>query len=243
MKIIKRSKASLYKPSGLIAISLAVMLATGCATADQRMASKADYRDSQIEAIKVQAEAETARQTNHALAQQQMWQSMAEVVKSNPDSASHFAIVMAVAAARGAAEPGDSPAAATLKTERDTTALDYVKVIAPALINTVGTVGAGAIAAETIRNASDNAREVNLERIRTDGQMWDVLGDAVNGDDDTVATTDVTEDVVDTMDETPADDVVDPSEDIVEPDEDVEEEETVDCTPPLFSPVPPECAS
>ena len=219
------------------------MLATGCATADQRMASKADYRDSQVEAIKVQAEAETARQTNHALAQQQMWQSMAEVVKSNPDSASHFAIVMAVAAARGAAEPGDSPATATLKTERDTTALDYVKVIAPALINTVGTVGAGAIAAETIRNASDNAREVNLERIRTDGQMWDVLGDAVNGDDDTVATTDVTEDVVDTMDETPADDVVDPSEDIVEPDEDVEEEETVDCTPPLFSPVPPECAS
>ena len=227
----------------LVAISLAVMLATGCATADQRMASKADYRDSQIEAIKVQAEAETARQTNHALAQQQMWQSMAEVVKSNPDSASHFAIVMAVAAARGAAEPGDSPATATLKTERDTTALDYVKVIAPALINTVGTVGAGAIAAETIRNASDNAREVNLERIRTDGQMWDVLGDAVNGDDDTVATTDVTEDVVDTMDETPADDVVDPSEDIVEPDEDVEEEETVDCTPPLFSPTPPECAS
>ena len=222
----------------LVAISLAVMLATGCATADQRMASKADYRDSQIELVKVQAEAETARQTNHAIAQQQMWKSMAEVVKSNPDSASHFAIVMAVAAARGASEPGDSPDTATLNREQDVTALDYVKVIAPALINTVGTVGAGAIAAETIRNASDNAREVNLERIRTDGEMWDVLGDAVNGDDDV----DTTEDVTDTTDETPADDVVDPSDDVVEPDEDVEEP-AVDCTPPLFSPVPPECVS
>ena len=170
------------------------------------MASKADYRDSQIEAIKVQAEAETARQTNHALAQQQMWQSMAEVVKSNPDSASHFAIVMAVAAARGAAEPSKGPATATLKTEREATALDYVKVIAPALINTVGTVGAGAIAAETIRNASDNAREVNLERIRTDGQMWDVLGDAVNGGEPVVVDE---ADVTDTVDTAVDDDVTD----------------------------------
>lgn len=230
----------------IIAISLAVMLATGCATADQRMASKADYRDSQIELVKVQSEAETARQTNHAIAQQQMWKSMAEVVKSNPDSASHFAIVMAVAAARGATEPSESPDTATLNREQDVTALDYVKVLAPAMINTLGTVGAGAIAAETIRNASDNAREVNLERIRTDGQMWDVLGDAVNGDnpvDTTDVTEDVVEDVTDTTDETPADDVVDPSEDIVEPDEDIDEEEAVDCSPPLFSPVPPECVS
>ena len=226
----------------IIAISLAVMLATGCASADQRMADKADYRDSQIQLVTAQAEQETARQTNHAIAQQQMWKSMAEVVKSNPDSASHFAIVMAVAAARGATEPSESPDTATLNREQDVTALDYVKVLAPAMINTLGTVGAGAIAAETIRNASDNAREVNLERIRTDGQMWDVLGDAVNGED-VAGTTDVTEDVVDTTEETPADDVVDPSDDVVEPEEDAEEEDAVDCTPPLFSPVPPSCQS
>lgn len=225
----------------IIALSLVIALGAGCASAEQRMASKADYRDSQLQAIQIQSDAETARQTNHALSQQQMWQSMAEVVKANPNSASHFAIVMAVAAARGAAEPSDSPATATLKTERDTTALDYVKVIAPALINTVGTVGAGAIAAETIRNASDNAREVNLERIRTDGEMWDVLGDAVNGSDSGDVTEPVdTTDPIDTID--PVDDVVDP--DVVDPDDTEEpEEDVVDCTPPLFSPVPPECAS
>ena len=226
----------------IIALSLAVMLATGCATADQRMANRADYRDSQIEAIKVQSEAETARQTNHAIAQQQMWKSMAEVVKSNPDSASHFAIVMAVAAARGAAEQPESSDPMSIKTERpDATALDYVKVLAPALINTVGTVGTAAILADQTKESIRANRDVRIIEAQQDGRMYDVLGAAVDGSsaaDDTTDPADTT-DPIDTID--PVDDVVDP--DVVDPDDTTEpEEDVVDCTPPLFSPTPPECA-
>ena len=226
----------------IIAISLAVMLATGCASAEQRMASKADYRDSQVEAIKVQAEQATARQTNEYLAKAEMWKALSEAISNNPDSASHFAIVMAVAAARSNDNDESAAPVMNIRQERSTTALDVVKAVTPAVMGSLTQVGVAAIAAETLRNASDNSRQVRIAETEQDGKMWDVLGDAVNGDE-TVDATDVTEDVVDTTDETPADDVVDPSEDVVEPEEETEEEETVDCTPPLFSPVPPECQS
>jgi hypothetical protein len=230
----------------LVAISLAVMLATGCASAEQRMASKADYRDSQVEAIKVQAEQATARQTNEYLAKAEMWKALSEAISNNPDSASHFAIVMAVAAARSNDDDSGSMPVVKIREERSTTALDVVKAVTPAVMGSLTQVGVAAIAAETLRNASDNSRQVRIAETEQDGKMWDVLGDAVNGDEP-VDTTDVTEDVTDTTpdntDETPADDVVDPSEDVVDPDEDVDEEEAVDCTPPLFSPTPPECAS
>ena len=229
----------------IVAISLAVMLATGCASAEQRMASKADYRDSQVEAIKVQAEQATARQTNEYLAKAEMWKALSEAISSNPDSASHFAIVMAVAAARSDDDDSGSMPVVKIREERSTTALDVVKAVTPAVMGSLTQVGVAAIAAETLRNASDNSRQVRIAETEQDGKMWDVLGDAVNPGEgeDVVDTTDVTEDVTDTTDETPADDVVDPSEDVVEPEEETEEEETVDCTPPLFSPVPPECAS
>ena len=226
----------------IVAISLAVMLATGCASAEQRMASKADYRDSQVEAIKVQAEQATARQTNEYLAKAEMWKALSEAISSNPDSASHFAIVMAVAAARSNDDDSGSMPVVKIREERSTTALDVVKAVTPAVMGSLTQVGVAAIAAETLLNATDNTRHVRIAETEQDGKMWDVLGDAVNGEE-TVDATDVTEDVTDTTDETPADDVVDPSEDVVEPEEDAEEEETVDCTPPLFSPVPPECAS
>ena len=241
----------------IIAISLAVMLATGCASAEQRMASKADYRDSQVEAIKVQAEQATARQTNEYLAKAEMWKALSEAISNNPDSASHFAIVMAVAAARSNDNDESAAPVMNIRQERSTTALDVVKAVTPAVMGSLTQVGVAAIAAETLRNASDNSRQVRIAETEQDGKMWDVLGDAVNGDSpvDTTQTTDVTDVVDDVTDDTtpdttpvddttPADAVVDPSEDVVDPSEDetpTEEPAEFDCSGPLFSPVPPQC--
>ena len=44
-------------------------LLSGCASAEQRMASRVDYRDAQVEAIKVQSEQRTARETSEKLAE------------------------------------------------------------------------------------------------------------------------------------------------------------------------------
>lgn len=239
----------------IIALSLAVMLATGCATADQRMASKADYRDSQVEAIKIQSEQATARQTNEYLAKAEMWKSLSKAIESNPDSASHFAIVMAVAAARSNDDDESSAPVMSIREERSTTALDVVKAVTPAVVGSLTQVGVAAIAAETLRNASDNSRQVRIAETEQDGKMWDVLGDAVNGGDDVTDTVDdVAQDATDDTtpngdspvdDTTPAEDVVDPSEDVVDPSEDetpTEESEEIDCSVVMFSPKPPECA-
>lgn len=241
----------------LLAISMAVVLATGCASAEQRMASKADYRDSQVEAIKIQSEQATARQTNEYLAKAEMWKALSEAISNNPDSASHFAIVMAVAAARSNDDDESSAPVMSIRQERSTTALDVVKAVTPAVMGSLTQVGVAAIAAETLRNASDNSRQVRIAETEQDGKMWDVLGDAVNGDDDVVDATDVVDTVDDATDDTtpdttpvddtaPVDDVVDPSEDVVDPSEDetpTEEPAEVDCSGPQFSPVNPACAS
>ena len=120
-------------------------LLTGCASAEQRMDSKRDYRDAQVEAIKVQAEQRTARETSEKLAEAAMWQSLAEAVKANPESASHFAIVMAVAASNSGAQEATESPLTTIKTERDVTALDWAKVLTGPLVGSLTQVGIAAL--------------------------------------------------------------------------------------------------
>ena len=72
----------------------------GCASAQEKMASKQDYRRAQVEAIKVQSDAGVYKQQAVCAEKQAMWNALAEVVKANPEAASNVAIVAAVAAAR-----------------------------------------------------------------------------------------------------------------------------------------------
>jgi hypothetical protein len=246
----------------LIIAPLAVLI--GCASAEQRMESRADYRDAQVEAIKVQAEQATARRSSQDLADAAMWQSLAEAVKANPESASHFAIVMAVAASNGKnSEPQGATAMATLKSEREVLPIDYVKAVAPALIGTLGNVGTAAIAADQIKESIKANRDIRITEAQVDGKMWDTLtagfGEAgdnaniiINGSDelgdqagdsivDDQFPTDeepVDEEPVDTTEPDPADDVVDP--DPVDPDP-ADNGDEIDCNVVMFSPKPPEC--
>jgi len=185
-----------------------------------------------------------------------MWRALSDAIESNPDSASHFAIVMAVAAARGATDDGKSPATVTLKAERqDAQAIDYVKALAPALISTVGNVGTAAILADQTKASIRANRDVRIVEAGVEGQIYDVLGAAVTGGEYTQNTdvTDVTDTTPDTTPDTttpaedtttPAEDIIDPSEDVVDPSEDetpTEEPAEVDCSGPQFSPINPAC--
>ena len=241
----------------IIAISMALAVLTGCASADQRMASRSDYRSKQVAAIAAQAEQETARRAADAQAKSEMWRALSDAIESNPDSASHFAIVMAVAAARGSVDDGKSPATATLKTEREVLAIDYVKALAPSLIGTLGNVGTAAILADQAKESIKANRDVRIVEAGVEGRVYDVLGAAVSGnayvpadttDDTTTDTTTPDTTTPDTTPDTttPADDVVDPADDVVDPSEDVDDTESApqfDCSTPAFSPVSPERAA
>ena len=232
----------------IIAISMALAVLTGCASADQRMASRSDYRSKQVAAIAAQAEQETARRAADAQAKSEMWRALSDAIESNPDSASHFAIVMAVAAARGSVDDGKSPATATLKTEREVLAIDYVKALAPSLIGTLGNVGTAAILADQAKESIKANRDVRIVEAGVEGRVYDVLGAAVSGNAYVPADTtdDTATDDVTTPSETTPEDVVDPSDDVVDPSEDVDDTEStpaIDCSQPSFSPVSPEYAA
>ena len=160
----------------ITAIFLAVLLATGCASAEQKMESKRDYRDAQVEAIKVQAEQRTARETSEQLAEAAMWQSLAEAVKANPESASHFAIVMAVAASnKGPQEASEAPLA-TIKTERDVTALDWAQVLTGPVLGTVTQVGIAALNTDLQKEISRNNTAVDIVEAEIEGKVYDAIG-------------------------------------------------------------------
>ena len=134
----------------------------------------------------------------------------------------------------------------TLNRENETNALDVVKAVTPSVFGALTQTGIAAIAAETLRNASDNSRQVNIERIEADSKMWDVFGDAVN-DGDVVSTTDVT-DTTDTADTTDTTDSVDDGLDSTDDTDTTPVPDTtptppaVDCSGPQFSPINPACA-
>ena len=225
----------------IIAISMALAVLTGCASAESRMQSRADYRDSQVEMVKAQKQAEIQASQQASAEKVAMWQALSEAVKANPDAASHMAIVAAVASSGGNGGRTVSSQVVTLNRENETNALDVVKAVTPSVVGALTQTGIAAIAAETLRNASDNSREINIERIEADSKMWDVFGDAVNGGD-VVSTTDVT-DTTDTTDS--VDDGLDSTDDTdTTPTPDTTPDTpTIDCSSVMFSPRPPECES
>lgn len=236
----------------IIVIAMALAVLTGCASAESRMQSRADYRDSQVEMVKAQKQAEIQAAQQASAEKVAMWNALSEAVKANPEAASHMAIVAAVASTGGNGGRTVSSQVVTLNRENETNALDVVKAVTPSVVGALTQTGIAAIAAETLRNASDNSREINIERIEADSKMWDVFGDAVNdGDVGTADTTDTTQ-TTDTTDVTDTTDTTDSVDDGLDSTDDTDTTpvpdttptptpEPVDCSGPQFSPINPAC--
>ena len=160
----------------LIAGIAVIVLATGCASAEQRVADKGGYRNAQVEAIRVQSEQRTARKTAEQLSQAAMWQSLSEAVKANPESASHFAIVMAVAAASGGGQSGEKEQGmVTLKTEQSD-AQAWAKIIAAPVLSTITNVGIAAVNADLQKEISRNSTRRDIVESEQDGKIYDMIG-------------------------------------------------------------------
>jgi hypothetical protein len=161
-----------------ILVGLALVSFLGCASAEQKMESKQDYRRAQVEAIKVQSDARISRDQVNALEKQAMWNALAEVVKANPEAASNVAIVAAVAAARDGGEGGQSTSEgmALIKTERDVTALDWAKVLTGPVLGTVTQVGIAALNTDLQKEISRNNTSVDIVEAEIEGKIYDAVG-------------------------------------------------------------------
>ena len=160
----------------LTVLLCSVLLATGCASAEQRIASKAHYRQSQVDAIRVQEDGRVNRAQVAALEQQAMWNALAEVVKANPEAASNVAIVAAVAASRGGSG-GQAPEAAmiALRGEQDA-ALQWAQVLAGPVLSTVGTLGVAALNNDMQKAIVRETTKAQIVESEQDGKIYDMIG-------------------------------------------------------------------
>jgi hypothetical protein len=148
------------------------LLLSGCASADQRMLDKTNYRQAQVSMVQAQERARTERETAQAVETAAMWAALAEIVKADPDASGMVAMVAAVSAARDGDAPGSSTASmVTLKTEHETTALDWVKVLA----NPVTNIGIAALNMDLQKTIAKQNTLVDLASEANRAKMMDTF--------------------------------------------------------------------
>ena len=137
-------------------LALAVVVAlTGCTSAQE----KREYRRAQVDVISTQVEARAREGSADATARAALYQAMAEVARNAPDSADAIAVAMAMASVQ---EEEDTDGAIVQLHREQNEVLEVAKVVAPALINTLGTVAVAGYQASVNKTQSDNAASVAI---------------------------------------------------------------------------------
>jgi hypothetical protein len=135
---------------------LAVVVAlTGCTSAQE----KREYRRAQVDVINSQVEARAREGSAEATARAALYAAMAEVARNAPDSADAIAVAMAVASVQ---EEEDTDGAIVQLHREQNEVLEVAKAVAPALINTLGTVAVAGYQASVNKTQSDNAASVAI---------------------------------------------------------------------------------
>ena len=138
----------------------------GCSSLEAKQA----YRQAQIDMVKAQTESREKIALQREQAQAKMWEAAADIVKSNPETADAFAVVMAVRVAED--EGVDTGPMIGLQREQNE-ALELVKAVSPALITTLGHVGVAAIQADLSKTQSDNAAKIAVADAVTEAAVMD----------------------------------------------------------------------
>jgi len=146
-----------------LAVAVTLMM-VGCTSVEE----KREYRQAQVDMVKVQQQSKEAIALQREQAQAQMWSAAAEIVKANPDSADAFAVVMGV---RVASEDDQQDAPLVTLQREENEALAVIKSVAPALVTTLGQVGIAALQADVNKTQSDNAARVAIADAATDADI------------------------------------------------------------------------
>lgn len=148
---------------------IAVFLLSGCSSVEEKQA----YRDAQIQMVEKQLLARQQMQIDMARAQAAWANAMAEVAKTNPDSADAIAVGLAVAAARNNEAEKGAPIVQLQREENEARA--WAQVLAAPVLNTVGLVATTAINANVQKNASDNMAKISINESEVEGRQFEAL--------------------------------------------------------------------
>ena len=128
---------------------------TACTSAQDRR----EYRSAQVQVIGAQVSGRTEEGKADAAARAALYEAMAEVARNAPDSADAIAVALAISSVQ---EEADSPGAIVQLHREQNEVLEVAKVVAPALINTLGTVAVAGYQASVNKTQSDNAASVAI---------------------------------------------------------------------------------
>lgn len=158
-----RNLRSFFITIGVIAMLILVL--SGCTSQEE----KRDYRQAQVDMVQVQVNQKTQQGIADSQARLALYEAMAKVAETSPDSADAIAVALAVSSVREEANQDQGPIVQLQREENE--ALQVVKAVAPALITTIGTVGVAAIQAEVNKTQSDNAAAVAIADAATDADI------------------------------------------------------------------------
>lgn len=160
----------------LLAAAVITLILTGCTSQEE----KREYRQAQVDMVQVQVNQKTQQGIAESQARLALYEAMAKVAETSPESADAIAVALAVSSVREEANQDQSPIVQLQREENE--ALAVVKAVAPALITTIGTVGVAAIQADVNKTQSDNAAAVAIADAATDADiMRSVTGMAQTG--------------------------------------------------------------
>ena len=160
----------------LAVAGILILILGGCTSQEARQA----HQDGQVEIIRTQVDARTQQRIADATARTALYEAMARVAATNPESSDAIAVALAVSSVRDE-DSADTGSLVQLQAQRNE-AVELAKAVAPALITTVGTLGVAAIQGETNRAASANARDIAIADSAADADiMRSVTGMATAG--------------------------------------------------------------
>ena len=141
------------------------MYLTGCTSPEERQ----DYREAQVKVIATQVDAKSQQGLADAGARRALYEAMARVAATSPDSADAIAVALAVSSVREEAANTDGPMVQLQREENG--AVEVAKALAPALITTLGTVGVAALQSSVNKTQSDNAAAVSIAQAQTEASV------------------------------------------------------------------------
>ncbi len=139
----------------LIAAIAGVTMLTACTSAQD----KREYRSAQVQVIGAQVSGRTEEGKADAAARAALYEAMAEVARNAPDSADAIAVALAISSVQ---EEADTDGEIVQLHREQNEVLEVAKVVAPALINTLGTVAVAGYQASVNKTQSDNAASVAI---------------------------------------------------------------------------------
>jgi len=156
-----------------VVIALVALLYTGCAT-EMGNHRHAQHGRDQIELTRVQVESQERMALDRAQAQANWALAMAKVAEASPESADAIAVALAVSAVKG--NSGESKGPLVTLQRQENNGLEWAKVLASPVLNTVTQLGIAGINGEVQKNSSDNMAKIQMNEDVVDQAQFEVLG-------------------------------------------------------------------